>query len=352
MKKQPSEWTEDDVMQLIGQPESFTLEFKESQLCKLGTSFARNLAKEVSAFANAEGGTIVIGVKENRGRPRIALELDEGVDPNEFSLEQLQHIVELSIRPKLPGIQCDAIPLSGERQGRVAYVIAVPRGGTAYQAANHVYYTRNGFRNEPMQDHLVRLLMFRGESSTARLEIGNCDILAKDQFDEYRFDLIVENTGKQTVEDFLISLRITIENEELQLWAPTMFVDSEEAIRDELKSVESMLEIGEDIEDYKKHEMLQGPGIPFQSGDELRCSFRRIMQLLYQVGGKKIFPQDRIIFPGGKWLIEGMPHEVSIETFEPKLHWTIYLDNAPPCSGSIDLGERFLEYQETLQGLF
>ena len=242
MKKPPSEWTEDDLLQLIGQPESFTLEFKESHLCKLGTSFARNLAKEVSAFANAEGGTIVIGIKENRGRPRIALDLDDGVDSNDFSLEQLQHVVDLSIRPKLAGVHCHAISLSGKREGRVAYVVMVPRGGTAYQASNYIYYTRSGYRNEPMQDHLVRLLMFRGDTSTARLEIGNCDVLAKDQFDEYRFDLVVENTGKQTVEDFLIAVKMTIENEELQLWAPTMFVDSEEAIRDELKSVESMLE--------------------------------------------------------------------------------------------------------------
>ncbi len=350
MRIEAGEWTEDDLKQFIGQPESFTLEFKESNLCALGTNFARMLSKEISAFANAEGGTIAIGIQENRGRPRIAVDLDEGVDPNEFSLEQLQHVVDFSVRPRLAGIRCHTVPLSG-KNGRVAYVISVPKGETAYQASNCVYYTRNGFRNEPMLDHLVRLLMFRGSTATARLEIGNCDILPKDQMDQYRFDVVVVNTGKQTIEDLLLSITISLNNDEVQLWAPTMFVDSEEAIRDELKSVESMLEIGETLDEYKKHEMLQGPGIPFQNGDELRCSFRRIMQLLYHVDSRKIFPQDRLIFPGGKWLIECVPHDVPLYEYQPKLHWTIYLDNAPPCSGEIDLGEQFQQHQELLRDL-
>ena len=113
-----------------------------------------------------------------------------------------------------------------------------------------------------------------------------------------------------------------------------------------------MLEIGENPEDYQRHEMLQGPGIPFQSGDELRCSFHRIMQLLYQVDGRKIFPQDRLTFPGGKWLIEFVPHETPIIQYQPTLHWTIYLDNAFPCSGKIDLGEQFQRHQELMDTLF
>ena len=98
---------------MIGQPESLTLEFKESALCSTGTAFARILSKEISAFANAEGGTIVLGMAENRGRPRLALDLDDGIDPHAFSLEQLRHIVDFSVRPLLSGIRCHAIPLSG-----------------------------------------------------------------------------------------------------------------------------------------------------------------------------------------------------------------------------------------------
>lgn len=341
MDTQRSDWTEADLQHLIGQPKSFTLEFKPSKICSLGTVFSRNLSKDLSAFANAEGGTIVLGIQDNRGRPKTALNLDEGLDPTKFSLEQLQHTIDCGLRPHLPGILCHTVPLSGENAGRVAYVITVPKGETAYQASDNIYYSRNGFRNEPIHDRLIRLLMFRDQTATVALEVGNCEILPHDDQDEYRFDLVIVNTSSRSIEDFLISLKLVIQNDELQLWAPTMFVDNEEDIRNELKSVESMLEIGEDIEEYKRYEILQGPGIPFQSGDELRCSFRRIMQLLYQVDGTKIFPQDRLIFPGGKWLIKGMPHGVPLAAFQPRLHWTIYLDNAAPCTGEIEIGPQF-----------
>lgn len=349
MKKLPTNWTEEDVQQLIGQPESFTLEFHESRLCEPGKNFTRMLARDISAFANTEGGMLVLGMLENRGRPRIALNLDGGIDPDVLSLDQLRHVADISIRPRLSGILCHAIPLSGERSGRVVYVIAVPKGDTAYQANDYIYYARNGFRSEPMPDHLVRLIMLRGATATARLEVDHCEILSKDDHDQYRFNLVVINDSQRSIEDFLLSISLSVTDETLQLWAPTLFVDSEDEIRNELKSVESMLEIGEDIGEYKRHEMLQGPGIPFQSGDELRCSFRRIMQLLYRVDGKKIFPQDRLVFPGGKWLIESVPSDVSLSAYHPLLRWTIYLDNAFPCAGEINLAEPFQQHQQFLE---
>ena len=349
MKTIPINWTEEDLQQLIGQPESFTLEFHESRVRSPGKNFARLLARDISAFANSEGGSIVLGVRESRGRPRLALEGDEGIDPKLLSLDQLRYLAEISVRPAMQGIQCQAIPLSGERTGRVVYVIVVPKGDTAYQANDYIYYGRNGFRSEPLPDHLVRLIMLRGATATARLEVDHCETLTKDEYDQYRFHLIVVNNGQRSIEDFLLAVSVSVADDTLQLWAPTLFVDNEDEIRNELKSVESMLEIGEDFEEYKRHEMLQGPGIPFQSGDELRCSFRRMMQLLYHVDHKKIFPQDRLIFPGGKWLIESVPHDAAFAAYRPRLRWTIYLDNAFPCAGEIDLGERFQRQQQLLE---
>lgn len=351
MKTIPTDWTEEDLQHLLGQPESFTLEFHESRVCTPGKNFTRLLARDISAFANSEGGRIVLGVQESRGRPRLALEGDEGIDPKVFSLAQLHYMAEISVRPAMKGLQCQAIPLSGERAGRVVYVISIPKGDTAYQSNDYIYYGRNGFRSEPLPDHLVRLIMLRGATATARLEIDHCEILTKEEYDQYRFHLIVVNNGQRSIEDFLLAVSVSVADDTLQLWAPTLFVDNEDEIRNELKSVESMLEIGEDIDDYKRHEMLQGPGIPFQSGDELRCSFRRMMQLLYHVDGKKIFPQDRLIFPGGKWLIESVPHDVSLAVYHPVLHWTIYLDDAFPCAGEIDLVEQFQCQQQLLKDL-
>jgi hypothetical protein len=343
MFKHPWEWIKADLCRLQGQPESLTLEYKESKILTHFEDGIKQLSRTISAFANAEGGTIVVGMRETRGRGHLAIEPDLGVDPEIVRAEEFQYLLENSIQPQLPGIRCHVVPLADtpEQPLRVAYVVIVPKGTSAYQANDYVYYTRNGGNTEPMADHLVRLLMLRGTNARAQLQIGRCEILSKENFYEYRYDLIIENIGETSIDDFLLSLTIQSNNDGLQMWAPTMFVDNEEAIRDELISVESMLDIGEDVTVHERHELLHGIGIPFQNGDTLRCSFQRIMQILYQVETRSIFPKDQVVFPGGKWLITSVPNNVPLKTYEPSIAWTIYLDNAPPCSGMIDLAQAF-----------
>ncbi len=342
-------WTEEDVLQRIGQPESTTLEFKESKLLSSQNKLLKELSQDISAFANTEGGTIIIGIQEKRSRPRIALEIEGEIDPEQHPLIHLQQMLESSVQPQLQRLTCQSVSFS---DGKAVYVISVPKGHTAHQARDGVYYTRSGFRTRIMPDHLVRLLMLKGSIPRATLSIDNCDIVEKHEQHEYRFDLLVENSGEVSIRDFLLAVSISVNDDMLQLWAPTMFVDNEEAIRNELKSVESMLEIGEDIDEYKKHEILHGPGIPFQSGEVLRCSYRRIMRLLYQIEGRTLFPQDKLIFPGGKWLIEGIPQDVALSDYQPRLTWTIYLDNAPPCTGELNLAAHFQQQQDLIEAFF
>jgi hypothetical protein len=137
--------TERDILQLLGQPESIRLEFKRSRLLlenrNDGGKIAEALSREVSAFANADGGQIVIGIAERReGKSRVADALDEGIPAEEFGAEWLQQVVESNVSPYLPGIRVRRIRLSGQREGRWAAVIVVPRGATAYQASDKRYY--------------------------------------------------------------------------------------------------------------------------------------------------------------------------------------------------------------------
>lgn len=335
------EWTRADLLNLPGQAASLTLEFKPSTLLTKPEYALKILSKDISALANAEGGTIVIGIQEKRGKSRLATGFDAGIDPQACPPDQLQRLLLSTIQPLISEIRCQAISLADDPQSSVVYVITVPKGSTAYQASDYIYYTRNGAMTVPMPDHLVRLLMQRTSAPHMTLGIGQCEVLPKDQFYEYRFDLIVANTGLVSIHDFVLEIRIQTADDSLQMWAPTMFVDNEEAIRDELISVESMLEVGEDLDDHERHELLHGAGIPFQNGDILRCSFQRIMQILYQVEHKTIFPQDRLTFPGGKWLLTSVPHNIPLRSYQPMLAWTIYVDDGSPCSGILDIAQAF-----------
>lgn len=163
--------TEEDLTKLQGQSESFRLEFKSSLLLEKSRDEIRdNLSREVSAFANSEGGEIVLGIREKKeGKTRVAEDIDEGVDPKKVAPEWLQQIVGSNVSPHLPGIKLHKIALSGAKQGRVAYVISVPRGSTAYQASDKRYYGRSEYEAQALPDHEIRLRMMRGRIAQARL---------------------------------------------------------------------------------------------------------------------------------------------------------------------------------------
>src|SRR5271170_5903359 len=103
----PSEWTEGHLLSLIGQPESSRLEYKSGKALArkddLTTFVRKHLSPALSSFANSEGGTIIIGIAEEKhARPRTAKELDGiivGKGEAIESPEQFQQIVDACINP-------------------------------------------------------------------------------------------------------------------------------------------------------------------------------------------------------------------------------------------------------------
>src|SRR5215469_244228 len=174
--------TEQELLGLKDQPESSRLEFKRSSLLKkTKNEVVDDLSREVSAFANSEGGDIVVGIAEQRrGKRHVAADIDEGVDPGEVSPEWLQQVIESNVSPYLPGPRVRSIPLSG-REGRVAYVISVPQGSTAYQASDKRYYDRSEFGVRALPDHEIRLRMMRGHVPQARVEVVECELLTAEE---------------------------------------------------------------------------------------------------------------------------------------------------------------------------
>ncbi|MFC2255104.1 helix-turn-helix domain-containing protein [Labrys portucalensis] len=77
---------------------------------------------DVSSFANALGGHIVLGMKEKGGIPTRLVGLDlENADREKGRLEE---IVRDGIRPQIPGFEIGPVPLSN---GQTAFVLRIPR---------------------------------------------------------------------------------------------------------------------------------------------------------------------------------------------------------------------------------
>jgi predicted HTH transcriptional regulator len=138
--KPSSEWSEKDLLELISSKyeESLQLDFKRAESLDSSEKKKIEISKDVSAFANSAGGTIVYGIAESNQEPRCAESLSP-IDPSKYNKEWVEQIVNSRIQPRIQGVLINPVPLAG---GKVAYVVCIPQSTTAHQASDHKYYKR------------------------------------------------------------------------------------------------------------------------------------------------------------------------------------------------------------------
>jgi hypothetical protein len=159
--KEPWEWTEEDVLSLIRNRvgESTTLEYKACDALDMTPGKKKELSKDVSAFANSAGGTIVYGVTENKDT-REPEDIDVGYDPRDISAEWLEQVINSNIERRISGIVINTVPLTTTRPSKVLYVVYIPESSLApHMAADDRFYKRFNFQSVAMKEYEVRNLM-------------------------------------------------------------------------------------------------------------------------------------------------------------------------------------------------
>lgn len=338
--------TESDLLSLVGESESIALEFKGPEDFLLWPqskpSITKSLSKEVSAFANTYGGQIVVGVKETRELPRKA-EAIEGIDPSNPPIETIQRLIESNIHPRLEGVRYWVIGLSHPGPRRVVYVISVPQGRTAHQANDKLYYGRSEFESVPLEDQLIRYKMVRERLAEATIDVVDAGIeTSKDEynkrqkqledlreppaddegfvvtrqsvldqldapprdFDEYRFSILIRNTGTITIRDCLLSLEIS----------------------------------GLPTANWGWRKLDNGI---YRSA--FRLSGQNTVRTIQQHGHQeaiaheaKLFPTQEAVFPGASHTFR-VPTETDVGA--ASLSWKLYFDDSPSVHGRIELGQ-------------
>lgn len=156
------EWTKARLDGLINPPveENLSLEYKAAgALDGANESKKVEITKDVSAFANSSGGTLIYGIAEF---PKPKWHLPERLDPvdrNAFSKERLEQVIQ-TIQPRISGITIHPVEIDAANQ-LFCYVVEIPASHTAHQARDHIYYKRNNFNVLPMEDYEVRDVMNR-----------------------------------------------------------------------------------------------------------------------------------------------------------------------------------------------
>jgi hypothetical protein len=157
--------TRSDLESLISEEaqESLQLEFKSSPALGRSSEQRAELGKDVSAFANSAGGTIIYGIVE---KDHVAKSIDKGIDPNEISKEWVEQVINSTISKRIEGIIITPVKVSAaDADVRVAYVLTIPKSNRApHQASDKKFYRRFNFQSIAMEEYEIEDLRRRDTS--------------------------------------------------------------------------------------------------------------------------------------------------------------------------------------------
>jgi len=171
----PKKITADFIKEVLSEkrPESRTLEYKRDLPGKSNTD-KTEFCKNVSAFANTEGGCILYGIQEleedgrNTGKPERVVSLrDLNADQERLRLEQ---ILRDGVEPRLPGVHIQ--PVEGLPEGP-ALAVVVPRSWMAPHMVTHGghnrFYSRAGGGKYQLDVKQLRDAFARSEEIPLRI---------------------------------------------------------------------------------------------------------------------------------------------------------------------------------------
>lgn len=167
------EWTEDDILSLKDSraQESLYLEFKSSKSLAKDDRKKDEMSKDVSAFANSEGGDILYGILEGGKTPSSFDDIDNGIDTHDITPEWIEQVIQSRIEPRINGIRINPIELTKTRPARFVYAVHIPPSPNApHQASDKKYYKRFNFNSVPMEDREIRDIINRQQRPALRID--------------------------------------------------------------------------------------------------------------------------------------------------------------------------------------
>lgn len=183
----------------------------------------KEIAKDVSAFANSDGGVIIYGVSEYNDKEKEHLpEKLDPIDRTEFSKEWLEHVINNGITPKINELKIHPIALDSDVKDAI-YVVEIPKGNTAHQAIKEKrYFKRYNFESVAMDDWELKDVINRIQKTKVRIEFK--PVLKKSILDSLlnkmgantpiEFRVIANNEGNKLVEYLECFLHVGIESKD------------------------------------------------------------------------------------------------------------------------------------------
>ena len=199
------EYSIDDIRNLIDNEieENIHLDYKASGALSKEDKKRSEIIKDVSAFANSDGGVIIYGLTEDNHKPKEI----EFIDGDIFTKEWLENIINL-IQPRINSVRIIPIRENGDLKHSI-YIIKIPRSDSApHMARDNRYYKRFNFMSVPMEDYEVKDTLHRCHSPILNIVNGTLqdkEIKKGDTTVTFSFKAWIRNVGKIISKDYKLS---------------------------------------------------------------------------------------------------------------------------------------------------
>lgn len=204
------EYNIDDITALIDNEaeESVHLDFKAAGALSKDDKKKTEIAKDVSAFANSDGGIIVYGIEEQEHKAHAL----SYIDGNTYTKEWLEQVIQDNIQRRIEGLEIFPIRNNGDITKSI-YIVKIPRSSnTPHMSADKCYYKRNNFRSVKMEEYEVRDLFYRESTPNLRVKAYNLYIEHEDAEDYITFNFVAQVWNNSNIIATLYKLNCYLNN--------------------------------------------------------------------------------------------------------------------------------------------
>lgn len=286
------------IQALLGvEAETVSLEFKDgTKLDGLSDRAKTELVTDVTAFANAGGGTVIYGVTEAQRNGQSFADAISPVTDARVTQDRLRDIIHSNTDPSLSGFSITTIAANG---GSI-FVIEVDEGDTAYQnKRDQRFYSRVDASAHPMYAFAIRDVMNR--RTRPHVEAALVVQYRETSQDRHVYAVVpkLRNTGNLTANHWV-----------LRVGLPAAIGRMGQQVADRIRQLGGVRHAGHELNLYE----FSSDRVPGNSG--------------------RILPGDTYVLDQGQGftelilVIQGDAARRAIQA-EPPLIWRLYVDDAP-----------------------
>lgn len=195
-------WTLERIKELVSNKIEENLHLDYKRLLSLNDT--KEISKDISAFANSDGGTVIYGVIEKNNKPE---QIDNSSELLNKSKEWLENIITSNINPIIDEIVIT--PIDNPDSGNQLFVIDIPKSTRApHMAHDNRYYKRFNFKSQPMQHYEIEDIRNRATIPDVDLTISQFKNNSEKSSDKFKseFNFQIKNTSNSIVNHYNITI--------------------------------------------------------------------------------------------------------------------------------------------------